>query len=136
MSSPLFAKRAMRASNRIPSPRAYHSCAASRSASALVCNRRAQEAASNLRAQDEQARSNLIAQAQAGLDTTTATQMASSALRNNLEAGQATSTAQGLGDVFSGFSDLYAQSRKNEADREAMKYLYRTLYSTLYGTGG
>lgn len=102
----------------------------------IEANRRAQQAASDLRTQDEQARSNLIAQAQAGLDTTTASQMASAALRNNLEAGRATSTAQGLGDVFSGFADVYAQSRENEAAREAMKYLYQTLYSPIYKTGG
>lgn len=89
----------------------------------LDIERGAQGAGAELRAADQDARGRLISLATQGLDATTAAQQAAAAMRSNLEAGRATSMAQGLGDVFSRFNKFYEQSReaaeRRRADRNA-----------------
>ena len=101
----------------------------------LEADRRAQAAAADLRASDEQSRMNLIAMAQSGLDATTGASQAASALRNNLLSGKATSTAQGLGDMFSSFSDIYRRSQEDAARRRGEQYVYNVLYQPGFGQG-
>lgn len=102
----------------------------------IEADRRAQGAAADLRAQDEQARLNLIAMAQSGLDATTGAARSATALQNNLQAGRASATAQGLGDVFGQFASLYQRSQEEAAQRRAQQYLYNALYQPGFGQGG
>lgn len=101
----------------------------------LDADRRAQSAAADLRTQDEQARMNLIAMAQSGLDATTASQQSANAMRNNLAAGKATSTAQGLGDAFGGFGEFFKRSREQAANRQGYRD-YELLFKPGFGYGG
>lgn len=98
----------------------------------IESDRRAQSAAADLRSQDESSRLGLIQMAQSGLDATTGSSRALSALQNNLQAGRATSTAQGLGDAFGTFASLFKRSQEAAAARRGEKYVY----GTLYGQGG
>lgn len=100
----------------------------------LEADRRAQAAAANIRAQDEESRLRLIQMAQAGLDATTASQQAASALRNTLQSGRTTATAEGLGDIFGSFSDIYQRSREAADERRGYRD-YNLLYQPGFGYG-
>lgn len=102
----------------------------------LDVDRRAQGAGADLRAQDEQGRMNLLAMAQSGLDATTASQQAANAMRNNLEAGKATSRAQGLGEAFGGFADIIKRSRDQAAERRGYRDIYNAFYQPGFGYAG
>jgi hypothetical protein len=91
-------------------------------------SQKGQQAAANLQGEDEATRQSLIAMAQAGLDTTTAGTEASSALRSNLQAGQAGATAQGLGDIFQDVSSVYNTSQDAKAARQGMLYGYGSIF--------
>jgi hypothetical protein len=95
-----------------------------------------QQAAANLQNQDEQTKQGLIAMAQAGLDTTTASSEASSALRSNLQSGQAGATAQGLGDVFSDLGSVYQNSQDAKAQRQGSLFGYGSIFAPTYGSVG
>ena len=101
----------------------------------VEASRRGQAAGANLRAADEQTRMNLIAMAQSGLDATTASSQATSALRGNLQSSMADSTANSLGDAFSDLGSIYNKSE----DAKQFRTQYRNglnLYSPMYGYGG
>lgn len=100
----------------------------------LEANRRAQGAGADLRQADEQARGNLLAMAQSGLDATTASSQAAASMRNNLLSGQAGSTAQGLGNMFGGMSDIFRQSRDAAEMRRGQKFGMNQIYSPMFGT--
>ncbi|MES2533351.1 MAG: hypothetical protein V4636_20070 [Pseudomonadota bacterium] len=102
----------------------------------VEADRRAQSAVADLRSQDEQSRLGLISMAQSGLDSTTASSRALSALQNNIQAGKATSTAQGIGDAFGSFANLYRRSQEDAARRRGEKDVYGTLYQPGFGFGG
>jgi len=95
-----------------------------------------QQAAANLQNADEQTKQGLIAMAQAGLDTTTASSEASSALRSNLQSGQAGATAQGLGDAFSNLNNVYQSSQDAKAARQGQLYGYGSIFAPTYGSIG
>lgn len=100
----------------------------------LEADRRAQGAAAGLRAADSDAKQRIFSLAQAGLDTTTATNQAAQALRQNLEQGRVDAGERSLGDLFSRFGDIYSNSLKQNEDRRAQRDVYRTLYQpTQYG---
>jgi len=102
----------------------------------LEADRRAQSAAANLRASDQQSKQNLLALAQSGLDMTTATTNASQSLRNNLASATADAREGSLGNLFSSFGDIYQQSVKQDEERRAQRDVYRTLYQPSgYQTG-
>jgi len=96
-------------------------------------DRRAQGAANELRSQDEQARMNLIAMAQSGLDATTASQRASTALQNNLAGNLASARTAALGDAFGGMADIYKRSREQAAERRGYRDVYNALYQGGFG---
>lgn len=100
----------------------------------IEAERRAQGDVASLRDADAQARYNLIAQAQAGLDVTTAANQAAMMLRNNLQASRTSATADALGDVFGNFSTLFQQSRDERERRRALED-YNLLYAPAYDTG-
>ena len=102
----------------------------------VEASRRAQGAAADLRMQDEQSRLSLLAMAQSGLDATTAAARAGSEMQNNLLAGRAQSTAQGLGDMFGNFGDLYRRSQESAAERRGQRDVYNLLYQPGFGYGG
>lgn len=101
----------------------------------VEASRRGQSAEAGLKGQDETSRMNLIAMAQAGLDTTTAGSQASSALRGNLQSGMANSTANSLGDLFGDFSNSYQKSEDRKAQQQGFLYGYGRGYQPLYGPG-
>lgn len=103
----------------------------------LDVDRRAQGAAADLRTQDEQTRLNLIAMAQSGLDATNGASQGVAALRNNLASAQANATAQGLGDAFSQFADLYRKSQESAEARRTQQFLSQFgYYMPGFGQGG
>lgn len=87
----------------------------------LDVDRRAQGAAAELRAADQEARGRLISLATSGLDATTAAQQAGAAMRSNIEASRAGMGAGAMGDAFSRFSKFYEQSRESAERRRADK---------------
>lgn len=100
----------------------------------LEATRRGQAAGASLQSQDEQARSNLIAAAQGGLDATSAASQSASALRANLQAGQAGSTANALGDTFGDFANIYQRSLDAKTLRDSFT-AGSSLYQPGFGTG-
>lgn len=102
----------------------------------LQADRLAQGAAANLRTADEQARLNLIAQAQQGADMTTSASQAASALQNSLQAGNAGVKADALGDVFSGLSNVWNQSRQSGTERRNFLNTMGSWYVPNFGYGG
>lgn len=67
----------------------------------------ADAAASDLRAADEQTRSNLVSMAQAGTDATTAGQLANSQLAQNAQAASADRAVASVSDLFGNLSNAY-----------------------------
>ena len=104
----------------------------------VEASRRGQAAGANLRGMDEQARLNLIAMAQTGLDATTASARAANSLRSNLEAGKAESTASSLGDMFGSFGDIYQRSQQQAEYKRGLRDYSpgSAYYKPLYGAGG
>ena len=101
----------------------------------VEADRRAQSAVADLRSQDEQSRLGLIQMAQSGLDSTTASSRALSALQNNMQAGRASSTAQGMTDAFGSFANIYRRSQE-EAARRRGEMQYGLTYQPGFGYGG
>lgn len=101
----------------------------------LDAQRRGLGAGASLRSQDEQSRANLIAAAQGGLDATSAASQAAGALRSNLQAGQAGSTANALGDVFGDFSTIYQKSQDAKALRDGYNAGLGGWYQPGFGAG-
>lgn len=100
----------------------------------LEADRRAQSAASSLRAADQSAKLNLFAMASQGLDSNTALNQAAQSLRTNLEQSRADAREGSLGDLFSGFGKVYQTSIEQDEARRAQRDLYRNLYApTQYG---
>lgn len=102
----------------------------------VEAQRRGNAAGADLRMQDEQARSNLLAMAQSGLDATTAASQSANMLRNNLASAQAGSTAQGITGFFDSFADVYKRSRDDAATRRGELWAYNTIYQPGFGYGG
>lgn len=102
----------------------------------IEADRRAQAAASNLRSQDQQAKQNLFALAQSGLDSGTAQAQAAQALRQNLEQSRVTANENSLGDLFSSFGDVYKNSVAQDEAKKAQLYTYNTLFQKPAYSGG
>lgn len=90
--------------------------------------RLAQGKDAELRGQDQQSRLSLTQMIQSGLDATTASQNASSAMANNLSSSSSTRTVQDLGDIFKQYATFYTKSADAKAQRQGDKYAYDTLY--------
>jgi hypothetical protein len=101
----------------------------------LEASRKGNAAAAGLRSTDEATRQSLIAMAMSGLDTTTASSEAASALRANVQGSQADATAQSLGDLFGNLQSTYQLSQDAAAQRKGQKYGYTSLYTPQYGPG-
>lgn len=101
----------------------------------IQAQQRGQQAKASLMGEDESTKQSLIAMAQAGLDTTTAGSQAASALRSNLQAGQANATAQGLGDLFGDVNQAYNASLDAKNARQGQIYGYGSLFSPMFGPG-
>jgi hypothetical protein len=101
----------------------------------LETTRRGQAAGAALRSQDEQSRASLIAAAQGGLDATSAASQAAGALKSNLDAGRATSTANAFGDAFGDFSTIYQRSQDAKALRDGWQYANASIYQPGFGAG-
>jgi len=99
----------------------------------LSAENKAQSALSDLRAQDEASRLNLIQLAQSGLDTTTAAQRAGAAIRASAEGVRADSLAQGLGDIFGATANTYKQQQEYAARRQGQLAPVGGLYGKGFG---
>lgn len=93
----------------------------------LEATRRSQAGMADLRQQDAQARTNLIAMAQQGLNMGSASQQALASMRANLDASSANARAQGLGDIFTSVA-LAKRSSEEAAARRRADRLYTQLY--------
>lgn len=94
-------------------------------------DRLAQRGANDLRMADEEARSNLIALINSGVDATTASNRATAGLQTSLAGARANMGPEALGQVFGSFGDLYKRSKERDEERRA-----RTDLNSLYGTAG
>ncbi len=101
----------------------------------LSVQRKAAGAGADLASADQDARSRLISLATSGLDATTAASMAASSLRSNLESGQATAQAQGLGDVFGTGAKFYQAAQDSAARRRGNRDAGFNLYGPSASTG-
>jgi hypothetical protein len=90
----------------------------------LDVQRRATGGGAELEQADADSRMRLISMASQGLDATTAASQSAAAMRSSLEAGKATSLAQGLGDSFGVFKDFYQKSQENAVRRRADRDAY------------
>lgn len=97
----------------------------------IDAERKAQGAAADLSAADQESRLNLISMAQNGLDNTTGAQQSLSALESNLALAKSKSQMDGLGDVFSQLSDLYKKSQQAKEARNTAKYGFGSLYAPM-----
>ena len=102
----------------------------------LTVDQRALAAKADLMGADQQAKNNLLALAQSGLDLTTAQQNAASGMRANLQAGEATRLAGGLGEIFGTAGDFYKKSEEERVRRQAEQNYGQSLYSPYYSYGG
>ncbi len=102
----------------------------------LTVDQRAQAARADLMGADQQAKNNLLALAQSGLDVTTAQQNAAAAMQANLQSGEATRLAGGLGDIFGTASDFYKKSEEERIRRQAEQTYGQSMYSPYYSYGG
>lgn len=96
--------------------------------------RKASGAVAQLESQDQQAKNNLIALAQSGMDATTAAQQASEGIRVNLANARADMQQQSVGDLFSKFANIYKTSQEQKGKKEAQRYAGG--YDGLYGSVG
>jgi hypothetical protein len=94
----------------------------------LESERRAQGAAANLRAQDEQTRANLTSMAMSGLSATNAATQAAAGMRASLEGAQAAAKADALGDLFGNIATIKSRSEEDAARRRADRQ-----YTSMYG---
>lgn len=102
----------------------------------VEAQRRGNAAGADLRMADEQARSNMLAMAQSGLDATTAASQSANMLRGNLQSAQAGSTANGIAGFFDQFSDTYRKSQDAAERRRGERWAYNTIYQPGFGYGG
>lgn len=93
-------------------------------------------ASASLQQSDAQERANLTAAAQGGLSATDAASQASLAMKGNLDAANASSTANAFGETFGDMSTIYQKSQDAAALRNGMRYSYNTLYQPGFGYGG
>lgn len=94
----------------------------------------AQGAAADLRASDEESRNRLLALVQSGGDIGTAQANAATQLRNNLQAGRASTDVSQFGDAFARFGSIFENSRKQSEYRRGAQD-YGTLYSPTFQFG-
>jgi len=94
----------------------------------LEVERRSKAAGTNLRSQDQATKSALFSQILGGLDSTTAANQATSALTQNIDTSRSTALQQGIGNMFSEFTDIFKINRVASADRRAASDL-----DTLFG---
>jgi hypothetical protein len=99
----------------------------------LSAERQAQGALSDLMAQDQQSRLNLIQLAQSGADAATTAQNAANAMRVNIAGAQSSARAQGLGDIFGGTADLYRRQQEAAERRRGQTAPLGTLYGNAFG---
>lgn len=106
----------------------------------LEVDRRSRAVGADLQAADQDARARLIQLATSGGDATTASRHAAEVMRTNLEAGRASATANGLGDLFVGLKPFVQNNRDDAQRRQAIYDAGRNLYgpsaSTGYAYGG
>lgn len=103
----------------------------------LTVDQRAQAGKADLMAADNSSRQNVLSMVMSGMDLTTANSNAASAMRSNLQAGESTRLAGGLGDLFGGVSDIARKSEEARIRRQAEKQYGQTSYQPFWaGAGG
>lgn len=86
----------------------------------LKSEQAASSAASQLQAQDQAQKQQLIGLAESGLDATSASNQALTGLQTNLANAMAQGQAQDLGDMFSGLANYYTNSQQADAYRKSL----------------
>ena len=106
----------------------------------LKVTRAAAQAASRLRASDQDTQGRIISMAQAGLDMTNATQLAFAGLRDNALAAKAEVIPEALGQAFAGLADTYQFSQEakayNRGYEQAKTANGTPVWMNSYGAGG
>jgi len=101
----------------------------------LQASQQGQTAANNLRAADEQSRTQLIGLAQSGLDATQASSQGALSLQNNLLAGQGQANVNQLGDLFGNLGQVYSNSQQQDLAKKGFLFGYGQGYQPLFGAG-
>lgn len=89
----------------------------------LTAQRYAQEQSARLAQQDQQAKSNLLSQAQTGLDATSAATLAQSALRNNLDLAANQENLANFGNLLSNIAVTAQQGAAGQGAADARRVL-------------
>ena len=101
----------------------------------LTVDQRALASKSDLMASDNASKQNILSMVMSGMDLTTANSNAASAMRSNLQSGEATRLAGGLGDLFGGVSGIAQKSEEARIRRQAEKQYGQTSYQPFWGYG-
>lgn len=99
----------------------------------LNAEQKAQGAGASLQSADQDARARLISLATSGLDSTTAAQQASEAMRSNLQAGESAAKLGALGDSFGQANTFLQQAKDAQQRRQGYYSTFGGARSALYG---
>lgn len=100
----------------------------------LDATRRGQAAGASLQSSDQTQRANLIAQAQGGLDVTSAAANSAAAMRSSLQTAQSGSTADSFGDAFKDFGAIYSNAKTAADNRRGVDFGLGQIYSPGFGS--
>lgn len=89
----------------------------------------AQGSLSDLKADDEASRQSLIGMIRSGADATTASSRMMQMQSSNALGAKSRAVTNGLGDIFSGTSDVYLRSEDAAARRRGMRDAQQSLYA-------
>lgn len=99
----------------------------------ITAEQKAQGALTNLQAQDQSERLQLINEAQSGTDIGDAAQQTAQALSANLNAAQSNVNAAGLGDVFGGLATTYNNMNNAALTRKGLNNSLQYVYGNQSG---
>lgn len=102
----------------------------------LQAERGAQNAASGLRADDENSRNQLLSMVQSGGDVQTALANAATSQRNNLLAAKSSVDVRSIGDAYSDFSDIFKRSKDAADYRRGLQDGIGNEFGSMFGFGG
>jgi hypothetical protein len=90
-----------------------------------------QSAEANLKSSDESTRESLISMAEAGLSAQDAADQATGSLATNLQAGESTSRAAGIGDLFGDLTQYTQDSQNAAALRQGLIQGYGSIFAPI-----
>ena len=102
----------------------------------LTVDQRALGSKADLMAADNSTRQSVLSMIMSGADLNTGLSNAASGMRSNLQAGEATRLAGGLGDLFGGVSTIANKSEEERIRRQAERQYGQKSYQPFWAGGG